>query len=215
MTIAAIIFDFGYVLSLPPQPDDFRDLQRAGEIDSESFERLYWLYRDEYDVGALDGPGYWRRIAEGAGQQLSREQIDDLISGDIALWNRTNPTLIEWVRALKKVGLKTAVLSNMSSDLAAYMRREAAWTEPFDHLCFSGELRLAKPDPAIYHACLAGLQARPEEAILIDDRAENVEAARALGMQALIFQSLHQLAIDIRPLNLPAPLLAGPSGVSE
>ena len=41
----------------------------------------------------------------------------------------------------------------------------------------------------------------------------NVEAARALGMVALKFVSVHELAVEVQPFNLPAPLAAGGTGM--
>jgi FMN phosphatase YigB (HAD superfamily) len=57
------------------------------------------------------------------------------------------------------------------------------------------------------------VNSRLEECLFIDDRAENVEAARALGMHALKFVSVHELAVDVQPFNLPAALAAGGAGM--
>ena len=119
---------------------------------------------------------------------------------------RANPVMMEWVRALKSGGLKIAVLSNMPIEISTYMRQHAPWFRDFDYVCFSAEVQLAKPDAAIYHACLKVVHSKPEECLFIDDRTENVEAARTLGMQALTFVSVRKLAVDVRPFNLPAPL---------
>ena len=95
--------------------------------------------------GAIDGPTYWRRIAEAAGKELTPAQIDSLIANDIAIWMRANPVMMEWVRALKRGGLKIAVLSNMPIEISRYMRQYAPWFRDFDYVCFSAEVQLAKP----------------------------------------------------------------------
>jgi putative hydrolase of the HAD superfamily len=206
MKINTVIFDFGYVLSLPPQTSDYQRLAAVAGIDGKPFEEIYWGQRADYDRGAIDGPAYWRRIAEAAGREITPAQIDSLIAADIAIWMRANPVMMEWVRALKGRGLKTAVLSNMPIEISSYMRQYAPWFRDFDYVCFSAEVQLAKPEAAIFYACLEVVRARPEECLFIDDRAENVEAARALGMHALKFVSVQQLAVEVKPLNLPAPL---------
>jgi len=72
-------------------------------------------------------------------------------------------------------------------------------------------VHLAKPEAAIFHACLKTVHSEPADCLFIDDRAENVEAARALGLQALKFESIQQLAAQVQPFNLPAPVaVAGP-----
>jgi putative hydrolase of the HAD superfamily len=204
--INTMIFDFGYVLSLPPQPSDYQRLAALAGIDGMAFDEIYWGNRTDYDRGTIDGPTYWRRLAKAAGTELTPAQIDSLIANDIAIWMRANPVMMEWVRALKRGGLKIAILSNMPIEISRYMRQYAPWFRDFNYVCFSAEVQLAKPGAAIYHACLKLVNSRPEECLFIDDRAENVEAARALGMHAVKFVSVHELAVDIQPFNLPAPL---------
>jgi putative hydrolase of the HAD superfamily len=213
MKITTVIFDFGYVLSLPPQPSDYQRLATLAGIDGKSFDEIYWGNRTDYDRGTIDGPTYWRRIAKAAGKEFTPAQIDSLIANDIAIWMRANPIMMEWVRALKRGGLKIAVLSNMPIEISTYIRQYAPWFRDFDYVCFSAEVQLAKPDAAIYHACLDVVHMRPEECLFIDDRAENVEAARALGMHALKFVSVQELAVDVQPFNLPAALVAAGTGM--
>jgi putative hydrolase of the HAD superfamily len=114
--------------------------------------------------------------------------------------------MMEWVQALKSRRLKTVVLSNMPIEISRYMRQYAPWFRDFDYVCFSAEVQLAKPDTAIFQACLKAVHSRPEECLFIDDRAENVEAARALGLQALKFVSVEELAVEVQPFALPSPL---------
>jgi len=206
LTITTVIFDFGYVLSLPPRASDYQGLAALAGVDGKAFEAIYWGQRVDYDRGTIDGPTYWRRIAKATGKEITPAQIQSLIAADIALWMRANPVMMEWVRALKNHGRKIAVLSNMPIEISSYMRQRAPWFKDFDYVCFSAEVHLAKPEPAIFHACLEAVRSRPEECLFIDDRPENVEAARTLGMQALRFTSVQELAAEIKPYNLPMPL---------
>jgi putative hydrolase of the HAD superfamily len=209
--IAAVVFDYGNVLSLPPEADDFRRLQSLTGLGEEPFNRVYWLHREEYDRGALDGSGYWGRVGEAGRKCFSAAHIEALIAEDIALWNRVNPVVLGWVKALRENGLKTGVLSNMPFNLSSHLRRSADWVHYFHYLLFSCELGLIKPDAAIYHACLKGMGVKPEESLFIDDRPVNVEGARAAGMRALVFRSADQLARDIQPFGLPGGM--GPSPI--
>ena len=114
--------------------------------------------------------------------------------------------MVEWVRVLRGRGLKTAVLSNMSRSVGDYLRRTAKWLEIFNHLCFSGELRMGKPDPAIYHACLKALGVPAPQALFIDDREVNVVAAHTVGMHGIVFRSTEQLQKDLGPYGLAESL---------
>ena len=206
INITTIIFDFGCVLSFPPQPSDYRRLANLAGIDGDSFDNSYWQARTDYDRGSIDGPAYWRRIAAAAGRQFTPRQIAGLIQADIGIWMHTNPVMMEWVRALKGRGLKAAVLSNMPTEISRHMRQFAPWLEDFDYVCFSAEVQLAKPEAPIFRVCLEALRSKPEECLFIDDREENVDAARALGLHALRFVSVPQLAAQVRPFNLPPPV---------
>ncbi len=208
MNITTVIFDFGYVLSLPPRVSDYQNLAKLAGIDVNAFEGTYWSQRVDYDRGTIAGPAYWHRVAEAAGVEITPAHIRSLIAADIDIWMRANPVMMEWVRALKNHGLKIAVLSNMPIEISTHMRRYAAWFRDFDYVCFSAEVQLAKPGAAIFYACLKVVGSKPEECLFIDDRADNVEAARALGMCAVRFVSLEELAADLKPYNLRAPLSA-------
>jgi len=208
MNITTVIFDFGYVLSLPPRASDYQNLAALAGIDANRFEEIYWGQRADYDRGTIDGSAYWRRVAHGAGVEITPAQISSLVAADVEIWMRANPVMMDWVRALKNHGLKIAVLSNMPIEISTHMRRFAPWFTEFDYVCFSAEVHLAKPEPAIFHACLKVVGSKPEECLFIDDREDNVEAAQALGMHAARFVSVEELSRDVRSYNLPAPLNA-------
>ena len=197
MNITTLILDFGYVLSLPPRSSDYQNLAALARIDGAAFEEIYWGQRADYDRGTIDGPAYWRRVALEAGVEITPAQISSLIAADIDIWMRANPVMMEWVRALKHHGLKIAVLSNMPIEISSHMRRFAPWFRDFDYVCFSAEVQLAKPEPAIFHACLKVVGSKPEECLFIDDRVDNVEAAQALGIHALRFVSVEELAAEV------------------
>jgi HAD superfamily hydrolase (TIGR01509 family) len=54
-----------------------------------------------------------------------------------------------------------------------------------------------KPEPAIYRHVLDGLGVPAERALLIDDRAVNIDAARALGMHGILFRGYEALMAEI------------------
>jgi putative hydrolase of the HAD superfamily len=54
-----------------------------------------------------------------------------------------------------------------------------------------------KPAAAIYHHCLTGVGSSAQDALFLDDRPENIEAARALGIHAVQFQSAAQVADEL------------------
>ncbi len=57
----------------------------------------------------------------------------------------------------------------------------------FDHVTFSYELGVVKPQPEIYLDAIQGLGIEPGQALFLDDKAENVEGSIAVGMPALLY----------------------------
>ena len=206
MPITTVIFDYGCVLSLAPVPEDFEALRKAIGVDAAALQDIYWRDREAYDLGALDTPTYWQKVALAAGTTFSPEQIEMLATLDCQMWGKPNPVMVEWVRVLRGRGLKTAVISNISRYVGDYLRRTAKWLELFNHLCFSGEVRMAKPDPAIYHACLEALDVPAPQTLFIDDREVNITAAHAVGMHGIVFRSAEQLQTDLEPYGLAESL---------
>jgi len=204
--LRAVIFDYGNVLCPMPQPPDFEELARTAGIQPVLFLQSVWRHRLDYDRGTLDGPAYWQKVGEENGKKFTAAQIRRLIEIDLALWSRPGDTMLAWARALRKSGLKTSILSNMPRGFSSYLRSNAGWLRDFDHTVFSGELGMVKPDAMIFQACLQGLNALPQQSLFIDDVAANVDAARALGMKAIKFDSVAQLAEAVQQFGLPAPV---------
>jgi putative hydrolase of the HAD superfamily len=94
----------------------------------------------------------------------------------------------------------------MGDSVLESIEREFNWIHRFDVLVWSFQLGIAKPDPAIYRHTLDELGSRPEETLFIDDKRENVEAARALGIQAIQYSTVERLRADLIATGLDAEL---------
>lgn len=103
-------------------------------------------------------------------------------------------TLIRRVRP----GLKTGLLSNAWDGLREMLHTQIPVSDAFDVIVISAEEKIAKPDPRLYQLALTRLGVQADEAIFLDDLSENVDAARALGLIGIHFQSSEQAQRDIR-----------------
>jgi len=201
MPLRAVIFDYGMVLSGPADPVAHHELIRIFGASAEDFEREYWAHRHAYDAGQFDGAGYWRRCAEGAGVTLSDEQIRQLIADDIRMWSSLNPVMVDWAVTISQSGFKSGILSNIPFEIAGVFK-DLDWVKGFTHNTWSCYLRMAKPDPAIYHHVLEAIQTPAEEVLFLDDRQENVLSAEAVGLQGIIFRNVQQLQEELRARGL-------------
>jgi putative hydrolase of the HAD superfamily len=188
-TIHAVLFDFGMVLSSPPDPASWERLKRVFAADETSFHQAYWSHRDDYDRGKLSSGPYWQIVADDLKKPLTPEALLELIAADVALWTQPNQEMIDWAASLQRAGIKTGILSNMPDAMETGIVNTFAWIADFDHHTWSHRLLLAKPEPAIYHHATEGLGVPPAEILFIDDRAENIAAAEAVGMQAIQYSN--------------------------
>lgn len=202
MAIRAVIFDYGMVLSHPQDPAALNNLLTITGLDRDTFEPHYWRHRHAYDMGKLNGNTYWRQFASDASIELTATDIERLIENDVLMWCTINEPMLAWARSLSDAGLRIGILSNMGEETLAYMRQEFAWLGDFHHHTWSCELGIAKPDPAIYTYTCEKLDVAPAEALFLDDKIENIEAAQRVGLHAIQFRNIQQLQQDLAKTDL-------------
>jgi putative hydrolase of the HAD superfamily len=210
MAVRAVIFDYGKVLSALPDAESHSNLVATTGLDDARFEDYYWAHRHAYDSGELNSVTYWEKIAEEAGFEMTPERLQTLIENDCRMWGNLNQPMVDWVQDLVKSGLPVGILSNMGDATRDYLLKENPWLARLNHLTWSCELMMAKPDPAIYTYTLEKLQVNAEEAIFIDDIPRNIAAAKALGIDGILFTDVAQLRLDLTARGLegqiPFPL---------
>lgn len=111
-------------------------------------------------------------------------------------------TMTALVRELKSRGLAVYMMTNIPRvDYDALRAMEYVW-ELFDGIFASGYLGMRKPDGVFYEFVLGEVGAgdRPGSVIFVDDKLENVDAARRSGMVGVHFQDVNRACADIRAL---------------
>jgi putative hydrolase of the HAD superfamily len=198
----AVVFDYGMVLTGPPEPRAYSELVRITGLASERLDHFYWADRHAFDEGKLNGLGFWRKVTGDAGLALDDATIAELALWDGRMWTTQNDVMLAWQQMLKQRGILTAILSNMGDTVLANMQRELNWLDRFDVQVWSYQLRMAKPDEAIYRHVLKQLGTRPEETLFIDDKQVNIDASHAVGMKGVLFTNVDQLRVDLIALGL-------------
>jgi putative hydrolase of the HAD superfamily len=189
MPVRAVIFDFGGVLCFHPSEDSYARIAGLFGISTLDLLRLFWANRVEYDAGHLDSRAYWTRIAAAVGRPLDENLLRTLVHSEIELWSNYDQRVLRWAAHLRVNGIRTAILSNLPRSLGETLRATPGFLDPFDHVTFSYELKVAKPEAAIYRDAIRGVGVPPSEALFLDDRPENVEGARAVGLQAEVYST--------------------------
>jgi len=100
------------------------------------------------------------------------------------------------VRRAHEAGIRTALLSNSWGD---HYPRDM-WEGMFDAVVISGEVGMRKPEPRIFHYTLEQVGLAAEECVFVDDLAENIHAAAALGFIGVHHTSYDETARELEAL---------------
>jgi epoxide hydrolase-like predicted phosphatase len=196
MAVRAVVFDIGGVLEINP-PLGFVEKweDRLGLDRGEIADRLGPVF-GAGNTGAMTEAEVHRRIGQLLALDSSR--VDGFMAD---LWTEylgtLNTELAEYFAGLRPAYL-TGIISN--SFVGAREREQQAYGfgQMTDVIIYSHEVGISKPDPRIYRLACDRLGVRPEEVIFLDDVDANVDAARDLGMQAILFTSTTKAIADIQ-----------------
>jgi epoxide hydrolase-like predicted phosphatase len=155
----------------------------------------------------------WVEIDRGV---LTTEQvIDRFVSNDPEIENEIRrafddfndivtkrETTLPWIRSLKASGYKVLVLSNFSKAALEGSPDAMGFLSEVDGGILSYRDRVVKPDPAIYKLLMERYDLVPEKTVFIDDTAVNIEAAKNLGWNGIVFESKEQVLSELSALGI-------------
>jgi putative hydrolase of the HAD superfamily len=202
--IEAIISDFGGVLT-SPLLDSFAAFQNSTGISVEQLGLAMGaiLVQDgkhplfELETGRMTEADFLRKLAEQLSVQLGRPVELHGFGEQYFEHLHPNEQMIEYMRELSGRGYKLAICTNNVREWERLWRAKLPVDELFDVVIDSAFVGVRKPERAIYEMTLEGLGVSAEAALMIDDIELNCDAARALGMQAIWFQSTDQTIAEV------------------
>jgi 2-haloacid dehalogenase len=196
VTVKAVVFDVGNVL-YGWDPDAFILRQVADDSARLQFVEDVDLY------GWHEGLDGGRPVAEAVAELSEKfpqyaaliaawsDRFGETITGPV-------PGVHDVVAELDARGVPLFAITNFSADFwPPFHEKERAFFDRFRDIVVSGEVKLLKPDPAIYYLALDRFRLRPADALFVDDREINVEAARAVGMKAHLFIDAADLRVRL------------------
>jgi len=197
MSIQAVVFDVGGVLSRQTDPSHFS--RWAERLKMPESELAYLIFENEFGrratVGAASQDDIWRYVR----QQLNLSAEDTAaLQADCRKGHTWDQGLLNFVRDLRP-HYKTAVLSDAWPEARVFLAQHLT-PERFDLLGFSYEEGLQKPDPEIFRRLLVRLGVTAQETVFVDDRPRNVDGACQLGMHGLLFSTTEAIQEQIRTL---------------
>lgn len=123
---------------------------------------------------------------------IFNDRYPELVTGEI-------PGMRDLLAKLKGEGFKLYGLSNWCSKVYATIDQFEIF-KLLDGYIVSSEVHKIKPEPGIYQCLFERFNLKPEECIFADDRVENIEAGRRLGMEGIVFNNTKQFEQELRKL---------------
>jgi putative hydrolase of the HAD superfamily len=148
--------------------------------------RVYWRHRRDYDLG-LPSQDYWSLVAQDLGTAIDESLLTSLVTIDVDSWTDYRDEMWTLAATYRQAGGRLGMLSNGVREIVARIRSDRDLPALFDAVVISYEVQLAKPEPEIYRVTLDRLGVEPAAALFVDDRLENIDTARELGLQTLQF----------------------------
>jgi putative hydrolase of the HAD superfamily len=175
--------------------------QRAVEhfgLDADEFRQRHDQAVNGWELGRITLEEYLDRTVFYCPRPFSREAFRSFMLAQ----SRVEPEALALVGRLARPGRLLAALNNEGAELNEYRIRTFGLRRYFRLFLSSCYLGLRKPDPQIFRLALQLTQCSPDEVVFVDDRAENVEAARSVGLPAIHYQNVRQLEAELRQLGI-------------
>lgn len=165
-------------------------------------ERRDWFLREicspdwnlELDRGRSFADGIAERVARHpewsaeirAWDERWHDMVPGALDGTVAI-----------LEALREADIPTFAITNFSAEKFAQCLDRFPFLHGFRDTVVSAHEKLVKPDPAIYRLFLERNDLDPATCLFVDDNADNVVAARTVGMKAVRFTSPARFAADL------------------
>ena len=187
--IHTIIFDIGNVLMKFDQITYMQALLQDEEtirhVDSAIWLSGYW---DDLDRGLEPEQVFSRMYRK---EPEYRREIE-LTLENIAQCMDRKEYAIPWIRELKERGYQVLYLSNYSHFVMDAKPEVLDFIPYMDGGIFSCDVKMIKPEERIYRRLCETYGLDPEECVFLDDRKENLDPARKIGLQTILFENYPQ-----------------------
>lgn len=196
--IKTVIFDIGNVLV----NFHWREMYMEKGLSGEKFDRV---------AKATILSPIWCEIDRGI--MTYEEVLDAFVKQDVELESEIRYVLedmhgivtkreyaIPWICSLKEKGLQVLVLSNFGEKIIEDCQDAMEFLPYTDGGILSYKDHVIKPEPEIYQLILERYQLNADECVFIDDLQENVDAAKAQGMQGIVFDTYEQVILKVNKM---------------
>jgi len=202
LSIKAVVFDYGNVISLTQDPKVMDELAGRVGVEREKFASALWSLRGDYDLGIISAKEYFKTVLSSLAVFMDEKSIEEIIEIDTNSWKNINTETEALMKEIKAAGYLLGILSNVPHEFLAWAKKNLpVFSLPHVGL-YSCEVNLVKPDEAIYKKLLSMLGVEAPELVFFDDNAENIAGAKALGVEAILWKDVESARRELISLGV-------------
>jgi len=192
--IKAILWDFAGVLLFTAK-GDFNSMlaERLGVPLSAVEQVMKSGMNDRWDIDDIDDITFYTYMLDTMEQP--REKLA-VIQRFVVKDFYVDQEMLAKIKAFRKY-YTNVLLTNFPKHFHDFIKTDWIIDDAFDHIIASCDVKLIKPDPAIYQLTLERIGCQPHECVFLDDREVNVRAAEALGIHGILFNDKDQAMLEL------------------
>ena len=194
--IEVIVFDLGGVIVNVNFKSPLGMLFDNSGAESNTFKDKFNFSKllRQYDMGIISAVDFHEKIIDHLDIELS---FDEFIRASNDAIEAGDDGIDDIVKSLSKK-YKLAILSNTNPVHYEYIKEKYSIIELFDHILLSYEMGTVKPDAAAYEKLIKTTSVLPSQHLFIDDRIENICAAKEIGMDGIHYISIENLRMELK-----------------
>lgn len=195
-TPKAVVLDFGGVMTKEPDREKVSNfILESFQLSKKAFVQANIDRKEAIKNGQTDVE-FWMKFAEKNGIPISEKWLVEM---QTAMREAINPNIEMYglVWELKEKDVPVILFSNIDRRHANLVHWVGLY-DSFPRRILSCDIGVEKPSPEAYKKMLEILELHADEVFFVDDKEENVAAAKALGIDAVRFESLNQIKQELQ-----------------
>lgn len=191
--IKAIIFDWGGVFCTPAEPFALPMLQEAVDMNVDEIADAVRELYDDYYKGRYTKETFWPLVLARLGLKEDAVINVESLNAEYVSSYQLFPEMLDVAKKLS-ANYNVSLLSNLTPDMRDNIRTKHNVQNyfPLDTYSCDPDVGILKPDRDIYKIALKKIAMLPGQCLFIDDSKKNVDAAKAIGFETLLFESTEQ-----------------------
>ncbi len=183
--IKVVAFDFGGVMG--SESDDFENtFKKISELSGLTTERLHSIFDNHWPklkIGKESTKNFWKDVLRESSKHIAGNDLEKEYESNIFI----DKEMLKIVDEVKKKNYRIVLLPNETKEWIDYKIKRFQLNMIFDKIYCSAYLAIGKPNKEIFEYVLKDLMIKPEELLFIDNQENNIEVARSLGINSILY----------------------------